>query len=70
MAPTVKEEIVRLQKIEKEENERKAGSTDIDEEKNGSDNEQAVAQRLDRLEHLIQEMNDRLKSIESHLSQN
>jgi len=31
--------------------------------------EQGVAQRLERLEHLIQEMNDRLKSIESRLSQ-
>jgi aminopeptidase N len=68
MAPTVKEEIARLQKVEKEENEKKSGTTDSDEEKSG-ETEQAVAQRLDRLEHLIQEMNDRLKSIETHLSQ-
>jgi len=27
-----------------------------------------VAQRLERLEHLMKEMNDRLKSIESHLT--
>ena len=27
----------------------------------------AVADRLDKIEHLVQEMNDRLKSIETHL---
>jgi aminopeptidase N len=66
MAPTVKEEIARLQK---EENSKKAGPVEVDEEKSGGETEQAVAQRLERMEHLIQEMNDRLKSIESHLSQ-
>ena len=67
MAPTVKEEIARLKK---EEN-RKAASTggDGDAEKTDADaTEQAVVLRLDRLEHLIQEMSDRLKSIESHLT--
>src|SRR5258706_11399345 len=59
MAPTVKEEIARLKK---EEN-RKAASTggDGDAEKTDADaTEQAVVLRLDRLEHLIQEMSDRL----------
>jgi len=65
MAPTVKEEIARLQK---EENSKKAGTTEIDQEKSGDDGDQAVALRLDRMEHLIREMNDRLKSIESRLT--
>jgi len=65
MAPTVKEEIARLQK---EESSKKAGAADVDEEKSSGDTELAVAQRLDRLEHLMREMNDRLKSIESHLT--
>jgi aminopeptidase N len=66
MAPTVKEEIVRLKK---EESHKAAGSADGDAEKADADaTEQAVVLRLDRLEHLIQEMNDRLKSIESHLT--
>jgi len=65
MAPTVKEEIARLQK---EESSKKAGATEMDEEKSSGDTELAVAQRLERLEHLMKEMNDRLKSIESHLT--
>jgi aminopeptidase N len=66
MAPTVKEEIARLKK---EENHKPAGGGDGDAEKADADaTEQAVALRLDKLEHLIQEMNDRLKSIESHLT--
>ena len=65
MAPTVKEEIARLQK---EESSKKAGATEMDEEKSSGDTELAVAQRLERLEHLMQEMNDRLKSIESRLT--
>jgi aminopeptidase N len=32
-----------------------------------SNDQSAVAKRLDRLEHLIQEVNDRLKTIETHL---
>jgi aminopeptidase N len=65
MAPTVKEEIARLQK---EESSKKAGATEMDEEKSSGDTELAVAQRLERLEHLMKEMNDRLKSIESRLT--
>ena len=66
MAPTVKHQIARLQK---EESGKAAGGGEGDGEKSGDVDEQGVAQRLERLEHLIQEMNDRLKSIESRLSQ-
>jgi hypothetical protein len=72
MAPTVKGEIARLQK---EENHKAASSGasngDADAEKaDGDVAEQAVVQRLDRLEHLLQEISDRLKSIETHLTKN
>jgi len=66
MAPTVKKQIARLQK---EENGKAARGEEGDAEKSGDSIEQGVAQRLDKLEHLLQEMSDRLKSIESHLSQ-
>jgi aminopeptidase N len=66
MAPTVKHQIARLQK---EEGGKAAGGGEGDGEKSGDVDEQGVAQRLERLEHLIQEMNDRLKSIESRLPQ-
>jgi len=66
MAPTVKKQIARLQK---EENGKAARGEEGDAEKTGDSGEQGVAQRLDKLEHLLQEMSDRLKSIESHLSQ-
>jgi aminopeptidase N len=65
MAPTVKEEIARLQK---EEDSKKTGTAETDEEKDSGESDQAMTHRLDRLEHLIQEMNTRLKSIESHLT--
>jgi len=65
MAPTVKEEIARLQK---EQGGKKAGATEMDEEKSSGDTELAMAQRLERLEHLMKEMNDRLKSIETRLT--
>jgi len=64
MAPAIKQEIARLKKEEGG----KGTAGDPDGEKSGDASEQGVAQRLDRLEHLIQEMNDRLKSIESHLA--
>jgi aminopeptidase N len=66
MAPTVTEEIKRLQK---EENRKAADASEGDGEKGSSEvAEQAVALRLDKLEHLMLEMNDRLKSIESRLA--
>jgi len=64
MAPAIKQEIARLKKEEGG----KGTAGDPDGEKSGDASDQGVAQRLDRLEHLIQEMNDRLKSIESHLA--
>jgi HEAT repeat protein len=66
MAPTVKQQIARLQK---EEGGKGAGGEESDSEKSGDSNEQAIAQRLDKLERLLREMSDRLKSIESRLSQ-
>jgi aminopeptidase N len=64
MAPTIKQQIARLQKGESGKG---ASGGDGDDEKSGDASEQSVAQRLDKLELLIQEMNDRLKSIEVHL---
>ena len=66
MAPTVKEQIARLQKEEKG---KAAGGEETDSGKIGDSNEQGVAQRLEKLENLIHEMSDRLKSIETRLSQ-
>jgi HEAT repeat protein len=67
MAPTVKEEIARL---EKEEHLKAASASEDDAEKSESAvAEQAVKLRLDKIEHLMLEMNDRLKSIESRLTQ-
>lgn len=68
MAPTVKEQIVHLQKSKDE----KAGggsSEGGDGDKESGDGDQSVVlSRLDKLEHLVEEMNERLKSIEGHLS--
>jgi len=66
MAPTIKKEIAKLQK---QDNGKAAGSAhDSDDDKSGESAEPVVTQRLDRLEHLLQEMSDRLKSIEARLS--
>ena len=65
MAPTVKEQITHLQKEEKG----KAASGDEGDSGKSGDSNEGVAQRLDKLEHLLQEMSDRLKSIETRLSQ-
>ena len=58
-----------LSPLQKEENGKAARGEEGDAEKSGDSSEQGVAQRLDKLEHLLQEMSDRLKSIESRLSQ-
>jgi aminopeptidase N len=65
MAPTIKQQIARLQK---EESSKSAGSAESDDEKSGEAIPEAVTQRLDKLEHLVQEMNDRLKSIQTTLA--
>src|SRR5467141_3023400 len=60
MAPTIKQQIAQLQK---DDSGKGAGGAETDGEKSGDASEQGVAQRLDKLEHLLQEMSDRLKSI-------
>jgi len=65
MAPTIKQQIAQLQK---DDGGKGAGGGEGDSEKSGDAGEQGVAQRLDKLEHLLQEMSDRLKSIESYLA--
>jgi aminopeptidase N len=65
MAPTVKQQIARLQK---EEGGKAASNREADDDRESEPAEQSVVQRLDKLEHLMQEMNDRLKSIEIHLA--
>jgi aminopeptidase N len=64
MAPTVKKEIKRLQR---EENGR-AAAEESDGEQSGTSNGQGINKRLERLDHLLQDMNDRLKAIETRLS--
>jgi len=68
MAPTIKEQIARLQKPKAQKGE--SGSTGGDDEDREGDagDQSALLSRLDKLEHLVQEMNERLKSIETHLS--
>jgi aminopeptidase N len=68
MVPMIREQIAKLQKPQAA----KANPA-AEEEGEGSDKEgesgrqAAVSQRLDKLEHLVQEMNERLKSIEARL---
>jgi aminopeptidase N len=64
MALTVKKEIERLQR---EENGR-AAAEESDGEQSGTSNGQGINKRLERLDHLLQDMNDRLKAIETRLS--
>jgi aminopeptidase N len=69
MAPAIKEQIARLQKSKVGNAEEGSSSHGDDADKEGVDAAQsAVLSRLDKLEHLVQEMNERLKSIETHLS--
>jgi len=66
MTPTIKEQIARLQKAKDAKG--KAGSAgEEDGEKAEGDNDNAITQRLDKLEQLMREMSDRLKSIETRL---
>ena len=70
MAPMIKQQIARLKRPEVSKD---AASVEEGEEaegagQSGGGNDQgAVAKRLDRLEHLMQEVNDRLKTIETRL---
>ena len=70
MVPMIKEQIARLQKPAGKKSpadgdgESPAGPSSASEK---SDDSAAVLQRLEKLEHLVQEMNDRLKSFETRL---
>jgi len=70
MAPMIKEQIARLQKPAADKaNPHAGGEAEADEDdKSATPNQSAVTERLDKLERLVQEINDRLKSIESHLN--
>ncbi|HEY6945135.1 MAG TPA: M1 family aminopeptidase [Candidatus Acidoferrum sp.] len=71
VAPLIKGQIARLKKPEGAKSaatgsqEESTGGTGLASEKSGD--LAAVLQRLEKLEHLVQEMNDRLKSFESRL---
>jgi methyl-accepting chemotaxis protein len=63
MAPMIKGQIARLKKGPG----KKAASGEMSEPGEGGEAEQDVAKRLDRLEKMIQDMSERLKSIEERL---
>jgi len=68
MVPMIKEQIAKLQNPPSAKGTAHADDSDDDKESTSAD-QSAVTQRLDKLEHLVQEMSDRLKSIESRLPQ-
>lgn len=68
MAPMIKEQIARLEKSSSGKRDAHADPHSTTADTDGPDNQAAVTQRLDKLERLVQEMNERLKSIESHLA--
>jgi aminopeptidase N len=68
MAPMIKQQIARLKKpagAKSGEGEESAGQAATASEKNGD--AAALLRRLDKLEHLVEEMNEQLKSIETRL---
>jgi aminopeptidase N len=76
VAPMIKEQIAHLKRPAKEKKEGHAtAGTDSDDDdaegsadsNSGGNRNTVVAERLDKLEHLIQEMNNRLKTIETRL---
>jgi aminopeptidase N len=68
MSPMIKEQIARLKKPQGGKNNPEAEEDGVDDEKEGGEAGQSgVTQRLDKLERLIQEMNEKLKSIETRL---
>jgi aminopeptidase N len=67
MAPTIKEQIALLQKPKAEKGEGGA-SVGEDADTEGGSDQSAVMSRLDKLEQLVREMSERLKSIEAQLS--
>jgi hypothetical protein len=68
MVPMIKEQIEKLQKRGKGNPHNDSESEGEDNDKDGgSDHQASVSQRLDKLERLVQEMNEHLKSIEARL---
>ncbi len=68
MSPIIKQQIARLKKPQDGKGNPEADEDGEGGEKVGAeDGQAAVTQRLDKLEHLIQEMNERLKAIETRL---
>jgi aminopeptidase N len=71
MVPMIKEQIDKLHKHQTSKGNPHGDDSDDNDKDNapasGSGDQSFVLQRLDRLEHLVQEMSDRLKSIDSHL---
>jgi uncharacterized FlaG/YvyC family protein len=68
MSPMIKEQIARLGKPKGGKNNSEAEEDGVDDEKEaGEAGQSGVTQRLDKLERLIQEMNEKLKSIETRL---
>jgi aminopeptidase N len=68
MAPAIKEQIAHLQKPKGEKGEAGTAKGDDSDNEGETGQQAAVISRLDKLEHLVQEMNERLKSIEAHVS--
>jgi aminopeptidase N len=68
MAPMIKGQIARLKKPADGKQGASVGSGDADEESAEAGGEKLTTeQRLDKLEHMLQEMSERLKSMEKHL---
>jgi aminopeptidase N len=68
MTPMIKEQIARLKKPQGGKNNPEAEEDgEVDEKDSGEAGQSAVTLRLDKLERLIQEMNEKLKSIETRL---
>lgn len=73
MAPIIKTQIARLKRPAKDKSDVHADAGDGDDEDEPGDSvaannkDHAMVTRLDKLEHMLQEMNDRLKSIEGRL---
>jgi aminopeptidase N len=68
MVPMIKGQIARLKKpAEAKPGARPAADEDAEESAEGAGEKSAADRRLDKLEHLLQEMSERLKSIESRL---
>jgi HEAT repeat protein len=67
MIPMIKEQIAKLQKPRAAKNNPHADESDDGDQDPASSDQSAVTQRLDRLERLVQEMSDRLKSMETRV---